>query len=117
MATATSEEIQENIYTLDAKFQKACSQVVLLNNLVQELQTRYERAVKANLRTYRYTLRLRLCTVEGLRNMFYEYASATADKIDGLENDMRSMGTQPARIYPQYPTDSDSEPSDTMELE
>ena len=31
--------------------------------------------------------------------MFYEYASATADKIDELEQQMRQMGVEPAIIY------------------
>ena len=99
MASSVAEALQGEIFHEDAKFQRACSQVVLLNTLVQELQTRYDRAVRDNLRTYRYALRLRLCTVEGIRNMYYEYATATADKIEELENRMREMGVEPAIIY------------------
>ncbi len=97
-----TESLQGEIYHEDAKFQRACSQVLLLNNFVQVLQTRYDRAVKDSQRTYRYTLRLRLCTVEGIRNMYYEYATTMADKIEALENKMRELGVEPAIIYTDH---------------
>ncbi len=96
---ADTEQIQSLIVQKDSKFQRACAQVLLLNNLVQELQTRYDRAVQDNRRQYRYTLRLRLCTVEGLRNMYYEYACQSADEIEALEEAMRQLGVEPMPIY------------------
>lgn len=96
---ADAEQIQSLILQKDNKFQRACAQVLLLNNLVQELQTRYDRAVQDNHRQYRYTLRLRLCTVEGLRNMYYEYACHSADEIEALEESMRQLGVEPMPIY------------------
>ena len=96
---ADVEQIQALILKKDQKFQNACAQVLLLNNMVQELQTRYDRAVQDNRRQYRYTLRLRLCTVEGLRNMYYEYACQSADEIEELEESMRQHGVEPMPIY------------------
>ena len=96
---AEAQQIQAQILQKDGKFQSACAQVLLLNNTVQDLQTRYDRAVKENLRQYRYTLRLRLCTVEGLRNMYYEYACQSADEIEALEDTMRQLGVEPMAIY------------------
>ena len=69
MATST-EFLQTQILHLDSIFQKACNQVLVLNNFLRELQTRYDRASRDNLRTYRYALRLRLCTVEALEILF-----------------------------------------------
>lgn len=94
-----AQQIQALILQKDGKFQRACAQVLLLNNMVQELQTRYDRAVAQNSRQYRYTLRLRLCTVEGLRNMYYEYACQSADEIEVLEDTMRQLGVEPMPIY------------------
>ena len=94
-----AQQIQALILQKDGKFQKACAQVLLLNNMVQDLQTRYDREVKENQRQYRYTLRLRLCTVEGLRNMYYEYACQGADEIEALEDTMRQLGVEPMPIY------------------
>ena len=94
-----AQQVQALILQKDAKFQKACAQVLLLNNMVQDLQTRYDRAVKENMRQYRYTLRLRLCTVEGLRNMYYEYVWQGADESEALEDTMRQLGVEPMPIY------------------
>ena len=98
MATLT-EFLQSHILDLDSIFRKATNQVLLLNNFMRELHIRYDRASRDNLRTYRYALRLRLCTVEGLRDTFYEYANKQASKIDEMENDMRKMGKEPIVLY------------------
>ena len=75
---------QQQIIEMDTKFRKAGSQIVLLNSLLKSFQSRYDRAAKDNLKTYRYHLRLRLCTSEGVRNAFYEYATQMADRIENL---------------------------------
>ena len=80
MATST-EFLQTLILHLDSIFQKACNQVLVLNNFLRELQARYDRSSRDNLRTYRYALGLRLCTVEGIRNTIYEYATKQASKL------------------------------------
>ena len=74
------------------KFQKACRQVVLMNNQVKEISTRYKRVVRDSLRNYHYLLRLRLCTVESLRNMYHEYSCRQTEKIADLEEFERDRG-------------------------
>ena len=69
---------------LNKKFRLSCRQVVMLNNFVEDLQARYNRAVQGNNRNYRYFLRLRIATVEGIRNMLYEYACTKAEELDDL---------------------------------
>ena len=73
MATVT-DHLQMQVLQMDSKSQNACGQVLVLNKFLRQLQIRYDRAARDNLRTYRYALRLRLCTVEGLRSSLYEYA-------------------------------------------
>ncbi len=109
MASQT-DMLQVEILQMDAKFQKACGQVLLLNDFVKQLQIRYDRAARDNLKTYRYALRLRLCTVEGLRNTLYEYATIKADEIEQMEERLRQMGQEPVIIY-----DLDSEAESDME--
>ena len=92
--------LQEQILDMDAKFQRACRQVVLMNNLVQGLQCRYDKAVKQNMRGYRYHLRLRLCVSEGVRNSFYEYATMMADRIEAMESKLEQLGVRPMVLYP-----------------
>ena len=108
MATST-EFLQSQILDLDSIFQKACKQVLLLNNFLKELQIRYDRASRDNLRTYRYALRLRLCTVEGLRNALYEYATQQASKIEKMEDDIRKMGQEPMVLHGYVSEESDEE--------
>ena len=110
---STADILQVQVLKMDAKFQKACEQVLVLNNMMKELQIRYDRAARDNLRTYRYALRLRLCTVEGLRNTLYDYVTQKADDIEQMEEEMRNLGAEPIIIYD---VDSDSE-SDTHPTE
>ena len=91
--------LQVQVLKMDAKFQKACEQVLVLNNMMKKLQIRYDRAARDNLRTYRYALRLRLCTVEGLRNTLYDYVTQKADDIEQMEEEMRNLGAEPIIIY------------------
>lgn len=65
-------------------FKRSCEQIVQLNRRLDEMAGRYEKASKENRRSYRYTLRLRMAITEGVRNMYYEYASRKADEITEL---------------------------------
>ena len=78
------EELMNQIKQMNKKFRLACKQVVLMNNEIEYLQNRYDRAVEQSSRNYRYFLRLKIATIEGIRNMFYDYASQHADKLDAL---------------------------------
>ena len=111
---ASTEFLQTQILHLDSIFQKSCNQVLLLNNFLRQLQIRYDRASRDNLRTYRYALRLRLCTVEGLRNTLYEYATQQASKVQKMEDDMRKMGQEPMVLYDLVAEESDDVDSDWM---
>ena len=73
-----------NLKQMNRKFRLACKQVVLINNEIENLQNRYDRAVDSGSRSFRYFLRLKIATMEGIRNMFYDYASQHADKLDAL---------------------------------
>ena len=97
-----AESIQMMIRQKYITFRKACRQVVLMNNQVKEISTRYERVVRDNLRNYRYLLRLRLCTAEGLRNMYHEYSCRQAQKIADLEENLREIGVEPIHVDPEY---------------
>ncbi len=79
---------QEIVQVMDAKFKKACQQLRLLNSWIERLQTRYDGAASANKRSHRYSLRIKLCVIEGVRNMFYEYALRMADKLDEMRQQM-----------------------------
>lgn len=79
-------DVVKRIQKTNLKFKKACKAIVLLNNSLESLQVRYNRARGSDRRSFRYNIRLRLCTVEGARNMFYEYASQQADEMEELQD-------------------------------
>ncbi len=81
----TTKETIYKIRDLNRKFRLSCTQLILINNLIDETEVRYHRAQAAERRSYRYILRLKLCTLEGVRNMFYEYAYAQADVLEKMQ--------------------------------
>ena len=72
------------------KFRCACDQVTLLNNKLQELWGRYRRADRNQQKSFRYSLRIRLCVMEGVRDMFYEYVAKQGSDIQQLSNQIYS---------------------------
>ena len=82
----------EHYQQLQCKFRKACSQVILLNNRVQDENIRYLRAVKSNRKSYRYVGRLKLATLEGVRDMIYHYAANAGDELDAMQDKFVAMG-------------------------
>ena len=81
----TTKESIYKIRDLNRKFRLSCSQLILINNLIDEIEARYNRSQAENRRSYRYILRLRLCTLEGVRNQFYEYAYDAADRLEKMQ--------------------------------
>lgn len=71
-------------------FKRARDEIIALNRQLDELSRRYDKASKENRRSFRYSLRLRMAVTEGVRNMFYEYASAKADQITDLRCQVRN---------------------------
>ena len=81
----STKEMIYRIRDLNRKFRMACSQLILINNLIDETEVRYNISQAENHRSYRYILRLKLCSLEGVRNMFYEYAYTKADKLEKMQ--------------------------------
>jgi len=87
----TISSLHLNLSETEFRFRRACEQVVLLiNNKLQDLQVRYDRARRDELRSFRYNIRLRMSGVEGVRNAYYEYARQKADKVLYLRHKIRS---------------------------
>ena len=75
----------------ETRFKRACEQVVLLNDKLEGLQRRYDKAVQENHRSFRYNLRLKMASVEGVRNAYYEYACEKAERIAELRYYVSAM--------------------------
>ena len=59
----------DQLKQMNKKFRLSCNQVVLLNNEIEYLQIRYDKSVADQRRSFRYFLRLKIATLEGVRNM------------------------------------------------
>lgn len=77
-------QLYANLNEAETRFKRACEQVVLLNDKLDGLQRRYDKAVQENHRSFRYNLRLKMASVEGVRNAYYEYACEKAEEIAEL---------------------------------
>ena len=72
----------------ERKFKRACEQILQLNRKMDDMQYRYTKAKQENHRSFRYSLRLRLAVVEGLRNMYYDYAHHKAETVADLRREL-----------------------------
>ena len=63
----------------------ACTQVKLLNHEIDQLNTRYERALTHELCSFRYSLRLRLATLEDAKTTILQYAQHKAVRMNEIE--------------------------------
>ena len=55
---------------------------------MDDMKQRYNLAKTDNFRCFRYNLKLKLAVVEGVRNMYYDYAYAKAEKVAELRRDL-----------------------------
>ena len=82
--TISLPELQTTLIHAENQFRKACNQIILLNMKLRGCSVRYRRARSNNTRSFRYPLRLRLAVVEGVRNMYYDYATRKAQQIEHI---------------------------------
>ena len=88
----SEDKVLAKFHFVDTKFRKACQQLHLLNQSIERTEIRYERAQSASALPFRYMLRLQLATLEGIQNMYYEYACQCADKLDTLQEQLIAAG-------------------------
>ena len=77
----TGTDFRLHLLQREKQFREACNQIVLMNNKLDEVAVRYRRAKAGNQRSHRYHLRLRLSVIEGVRNMYYDFATTKATEI------------------------------------
>ncbi|WAR19786.1 hypothetical protein MAR_001624 [Mya arenaria] len=77
-------EMQATLEQAERKFRRACDQIVFLNERLSGCQFRYKKARNNNRKSFRYPLRMRLAVVEGIRDMYYDYATKKVEEIEHL---------------------------------
>ena len=116
METTVKDEIYR-IRDLNKKFRLSCTQLIHINSLIEDVETRYNRSQAENRRSYRYILRLKLCSLEGVRNIFYEYAYAQADRLEDMQLDLFNRTGIAWNEDLAQDSDIEAEESEDMEVE
>ena len=91
MSDKTYKDQRLSLYIAECKFRKSCEQIKLLTRRLDLLQIRYDKAKRDDMKSFRYTQRLQLATVEGARNMYYEYAVKQAREVARLQKQLKSQ--------------------------
>ena len=75
----------------EKQLQQAINQIDLLNRTIEQLKVRFRRAKVNGQRAFRYTLRTRLCTLEGVRCVYYLYAEQKAKMLDEINEQLQQL--------------------------
>ena len=110
----SKKELTEKVQIIDRKFQHVCHQLHLINDCIVRTQCRYDRSEKNGNKSLRYSLRIKLCALEGARNMFYEYALRMADQLDKMRHQLGYIIEYPSDQY-EDEEDLDGEENDDYE--
>ena len=93
MSEKASQDPRVALYIAEQKFRKSCKQIKMITRRLDLLQTKYDKARRDDMKSFRYTLRLQLATTEGTRNMFYEYAVRQAREVARLQKQMKAQAS------------------------
>lgn len=88
-------ELVNSIRDLKRKFKVACQQLIQINNLIDEVEARHHRAQVNAQPAICQNLTLRLSTLEGVRSLFYTYASKKGEELDTLQLIFRDVTGMP----------------------
>jgi len=83
-------QAQDQLTEAKFKLDRACDQLLHLYRKETDLQCRYDRALTAGHKAFRYSLRLKLTTVAGIKLMVYQYATSQAELVDRLTSQIQS---------------------------
>ena len=105
------------IRSLNKVFQQACSQVILLNHKIEEAKARYDRARSDRRLSFRYSYRLRLTVLEGVRNLTYEYACNKCEEIEDKQARLRQLTGDVYASSSDYSESDDNEENNEEQSE
>ena len=96
----------QDLQDAERRFFQCCQQIVLIDQKLDIVQTRYNRADSDNFRSMRYSIRLQLATIEGVRNAYYEYAKSKAQEMARLRQELFGVDTA-VEDYVELPDEED----------
>ena len=106
-------EMYAQLYESQLRFQRACDQLQLLNQRLATLNLRYGKARDDDLKTFRYSLRMRILVVEGLLTAYCNYACLKKNEV--LDLRFKLYGEDPSdgeRLFNGFSPDEDVDDGD-----
>ena len=79
---------------LDRKLNKVCSQIEAIDRKMDAEKVRFGRVEKAKNNPFRYNLKMKMVTLQQVRNMMTEYASRQASEMLKLRATFTEEGVQ-----------------------
>lgn len=86
-------EMYAQLHEAECRFQRAFDQIILLNGKIDGIRRRYDKARAANDKCFRYSLRMRILTLEGLIKCYCQYACLK--KNEALDLRFKLFGEDP----------------------
>ena len=68
------------------KFNRACKQILKLDQKINDLQNSYTNAIETDRKTFKIVYRMQLATLEGLHEAYIEYIEKKVNEIRDLKN-------------------------------
>ena len=93
--------LAKQVTRLESHFDTACQQVLVINSKIDALETRYNRATSNNMRTHRYSLKIKLSAHEGIRNMLVQYATLKFEELRDIHVQMKDTRRRSLRLQRQ----------------
>ena len=103
-------DMHAQLYEAQKRFHRACVQINHLNDKLENLQRRYVKAKSDDDKFFRYSLRMRLLTVEGIIKCYCQYACLKKNEV--LDLRFKLFGEAPDEgetIYGGVDDDDDDE--------
>ena len=86
---SSEEEVRNESYTsLEFKFHRACTQLLILQDMIDEIQVRCDRAAAMKRQAFCQNLHFKLSLLKGVWNMYYRYARGKAEELDAMKHQM-----------------------------
>lgn len=81
-------KLRDSLREQETYYGMACAQLTLLNERFEQLAKRYDIADKLGQKSFRYSLKLRMSVLEGVRKMFFRYATFKACHVNEIRHEI-----------------------------
>ena len=79
-------DLKKTLKKATVKFNRACKQILKLDQKINDLQNSYTNAIETDRKTFKIVYRMQLATLEGLHEAYIEYIERKVNEIRDLKN-------------------------------